>query len=120
MGRNWTGHFTNMGKLIQKLTQERLDALTKTKGRFGDGDGLFFRSFGGGKAYWVYRYRTHGCEREMSLGPFPEVSLDDARAKHVAARKLVVADKADPLAARDAERAKRTGEVRASASGAPT
>lgn len=73
-----------------------------------DGDGLFFRSFGAGKAYWVYRYR-HGRDREMSLGPYPEVSLSDARAKHAAARKQVVSDKADPLAARDAERAKRKG-----------
>jgi hypothetical protein len=106
---------------VEDLLAERgIDISQGLKGRFGDGDGLFFRSFGAGKAYWVYRYRTHGCEREMSLGPYPEVGLNDARAKHAAARKQVIADKADPLAARDAERAKRNGVVKEGASGVPT
>jgi hypothetical protein len=53
----------------------------------------------------VYRYRAAGKDREMSLGPFPELSLAEARAKHVAARKAVVVDKADPLADRRAAKA---------------
>jgi integrase len=36
----------------------------------------------------------------MSLGPYPELSLIEARAKHAAVRRSVVVDKADPLAAR--------------------
>jgi integrase len=83
-----------------KLQQKRLDALTKTKGRYGDGDGLYFRSHGGGKAYFIYRYMLRGVGREMSLGPHPEVSLADARAKHAALRKQVIADKVDPQSER--------------------
>jgi integrase len=41
---------------------------------------------------------VNGKEREISIGPYPEVSLPDARAQHTALRKRVVADKADPLA----------------------
>ena len=58
----------------------------------------------GDKAYWVYRYRLGGREREFSIGPYPEVSLIEARAKHTELRKRVVVDKADPLAERRAAR----------------
>jgi len=87
-----------------KLTNAGLKRLLEKPGRHGDGSGLFFRTLGGDKAYWVYRYRTGGKEREMSLGPYPELSLIEARAKHAAVRKAVVVDKADPLAERRAAR----------------
>jgi hypothetical protein len=61
------------------------------------GDGGFI--FGDGKAYWVYRYRVAGREREMSLGPYPETTLEKARAKHAVARAQVL-NKSDPLANR--------------------
>ena len=114
------GHLRNMGKLTQKLTQKRIDAGLKKPGRHSDGDGLFFRTLGADRAYFVYRYRVHGVEREMSLGPYPEISLADARAKHAALRKQVISDKADPLAARQAERAKRNGAAKQTLSDAPT
>ena len=59
-----------------------LRSLIKKPGRHPDGQakGLYFRAVGDGKAYWVFRYRLHGREREMSLGPYPEVKLDEARA----------------------------------------
>jgi integrase len=90
-----------------KLNDKGLQALLKRPGRHGDGSGLYFRTLGLGRAYWVYRYRADGKEREMSLGPYPELSLSEARAKHVAARKAVVVDKADPLADRRAAKAIR-------------
>jgi integrase len=88
-----------------KLNDKGLQALIEKPGRYGDGQGLYFRTLGHSRAYWVYRYRAGGKEREMSLGPFPELSLAQARAKHVAARKAVVVDKADPLADRRAAKA---------------
>jgi integrase len=82
-----------------KLTNAGLrKKLLEKPSRHGDGDGLYFRTLGLGRAYWVYRYRASGKEREMSLGPYPELSLIEARAKHAAARKAVVVDKIDPLA----------------------
>jgi len=88
-----------------KLTNASLKRLIEKPGRHGDGDGLYFRTLGLDRAYWVFRYRTGGKEREMSLGPYPELSLIEARAKHAAARKAVVVDKADPLAERRADKA---------------
>jgi hypothetical protein len=86
--------------IMGKLTHTGLKALMEKPGRHGDGQGLFFRTIGGGRAYWVFRYRADGKEREYSIGPYPEVSLNEARVKHATLRKRVVVDKADPLAER--------------------
>ena len=88
---------------MPKLRNARLKALIKKPGRHSDGDGLYFRTIGGGRAYWAYRYRAHGKTREMSLGPYDEVSLAEARKRHIAARKDVI-DKIDPLASKRAAR----------------
>jgi integrase len=90
-----------------KLNHARLAALMKRPGRHSDGDGLYFRVVGEGKAYWVYRYRTDGREREISVGPYPEVSLAAARDKHASLRTKVRLDKVDPLAVKHAERTAR-------------
>jgi hypothetical protein len=83
---------------MPKLTQAGLRRLIKKSGRHSDGGGLYFRVIGEGKSYWIYRYRVGGKEREASLGPFPELTLAEAREKHAAMRKSVVVDKTDPLA----------------------
>jgi hypothetical protein len=82
---------------MPKLTQAALRGLIKKTGRHSDGGGLYFRVIGEGKAYFVYRYRVGGKERETSLGPFPELTLAEAREKHIDLRKAVK-DKIDPLA----------------------
>ena len=87
---------------MQNLTATALKTLVKRTGRHGDGGGLYFRVIGKGRCYWTYRYRLNGVEREASLGPYPELSLDEARAKHAGLRKLVKTDKTDPLAKRHA------------------
>jgi integrase len=89
-----------------KLTNVALPKLLKESGRHSDGQGLFFRVIGGQRAYWVYRYRFGGKEREYSIGPHPEVSLIEARSKHAELRKRVVVDKADPLALKRAAKEK--------------
>jgi hypothetical protein len=86
---------------MTKLTPPSLRTLIKKPGRHGDGNGLFFRTLGDAKAYWVYRFRINGREREMSLGPYPELSLGDARQKHADLRALVLR-KIDPLRNRHA------------------
>lgn len=96
-----------MGKLNDRGLQARIEK----PGRYGDGQGLYFRTLGHSRAYWVYRYRAGGKEREMSLGPYPELSLSEAREKHVAARKAVVVDKTDPLADRWAAKAMRAAKA---------
>jgi integrase len=97
-----------------KLTQRAIMSLVRTPGRYGDGDGLYFRVLDANRVYWTYRYRNKGKEREMSLGPYPEITLAEARAKHAGLRASVVRDKVDPLAS------KRNARVETIANAKPT
>src|SRR5665213_1473299 len=49
--------------------------------------------------YWRYTYDFAGSEKLLSFGVWPDVSLKEAREKHLAARKLL-AQGVDPSAAR--------------------
>ena len=82
---------------MTRLTPPSLRTLIKKPGRHSDGQGLFFRVLGDAKAYWVYRFWINGREREMSLGPYPELGLGEARRKHAELRAQVL-NKVDPLA----------------------
>jgi integrase len=84
---------------MPKFTPPVLKGLLKKPGRHPDVEakGLYFRTVGDGKAYWVYRFRLAGREREMSLGPYPETSLKDARVRHAGLRTQVL-NKTDPMA----------------------
>src|SRR5258707_11499662 len=42
-----------------------------------------------GSRYWRYCYRYGGKRRTLSLGLYPEVPVDRARSRHLAARQLV-------------------------------
>jgi integrase len=103
---------------MRKPTKDSLKTLIDKRGRHSFGDGLFFRTLGQGRAYWVYRYRAkvdgRSVEREFSIGPHPEVDYDKARVEHAKLRKRVVADKADPLAekraAKEAEAIAKRGK----------
>jgi integrase len=88
-----------MGKLAQKGLAALLKRPPK---RHPDGDGLFFKTAGQGKAYWTARYTLGKRERETSLGPYPEVSLDEARIKHLELR-AAIAKGTDPVAKRSAK-----------------
>jgi hypothetical protein len=83
---------------MAKLTNAALKRLIKKTGRHADGGGLYFRVLGAGKAYWAFRYRLDGKAREMSLGPYPEVNLVEARDRHGAERTKVRTYKRDPIA----------------------
>ena len=102
--KSWTNaalaetHTDNGKSRGNKLTKDDLAKLSDRPGRHGDGGGLYFRAIGERRAYFVYRYRIAGKEREISIGPYPEVSLAEARIKHAAFRKTVVSDKRDPVA----------------------
>ena len=101
--------------IMANFTPPVLKGLLKKPGRHPDAQskGLYFRTVGDDKAYWVYRYRLHGVEREMSLGAYPELKLEEARAKHAALRAMVL-NKTDPLAGR------RNAAVAPSSSAKPT
>jgi integrase len=79
-----------------KLNNTAVKSRSKKTGRHGDGGGLYLRVLEGGAAFWSYRYRSNGQEREMSIGRYPELSLAAARERHTDLRKRVLIDKQDP------------------------
>jgi integrase len=91
---------------MTNVTSGALPRLAKTPGRYRVGQGLFFRVIGGGKCYFVYRYRIGGKEREISLGPYPPTTLEEARAQHAAYRaKVKSVANIDPLEEKRAAKA---------------
>ncbi|MBV8524062.1 MAG: integrase arm-type DNA-binding domain-containing protein [Acetobacteraceae bacterium] len=86
-----------------KLTALRVKALVKP-GRYTDGAGLHLHVRSAAKRAWVLRYMRHGRSRDMGLGPYPEVSLAEARERAASARKLLRYGE-DPLQVRRADAA---------------
>lgn len=75
----------------------------KKPGRYPDGGSLYFHITERGNRSWEYNFRIHRKRRAMGLGPYPTVSLKEARELRDDARKLVRAG-TDPIIARGAKR----------------
>ena len=73
----------------------------KKPGRYPDGGSLYFHITERGNRSWEYNFRIHRKRRAMGLGPYPTVSLKEARELRDDARKLVRAG-TDPIIARGA------------------
>lgn len=71
-----------------KLTQLQATKL-KESGMHGDGAGLWLKVTEGGSKSWILRYAFNGRERWTGLGPYPDVSLAEARDKAATWRKQV-------------------------------
>jgi len=65
-------------------------------GKHLDGGGLWLVKRPDGGAQWVQRVTVHGRRREMGLGAFPQVSLQEARRLSHEARQTV-RDNVDPI-----------------------
>ncbi|EHL7372448.1 DUF4102 domain-containing protein [Salmonella enterica] len=50
----------------------------------------FTNSVPDGSKLWYFRYRFGGKKNRLTFGPYPQVTLAEAREKHDAARKLLV------------------------------
>lgn len=90
---------------------EKLSAVAVAKqakpGLYGDGRGLWLQvrpGVAGPSKSWVLRYMRAGRARTMGLGPYPDISLADARERAAAARRLLI-DGRDPIEERDRARA---------------
>jgi integrase len=70
-----------------------------------DGLGLFLWVTPVGSKLWRWKYRHGGVQKTLSYGKYPDVSLEAARERHAAARRLL-ADGTDPMAQRKAEKTK--------------
>jgi integrase len=97
---------------IGKLTA--LD-VTRAKGpaALHDGGGLYLRVSATGAKSWVFRFQLDGRRRDMGLGPYPAISLAEARGRAAEHRKQRH-DGIDPLAAKaDRRQAQRLDAARA-------
>ena len=83
---------------MKRLTQARIKSITKP-GRYGDGNCLFLFVARGGSKSWVQRMVIQGQRRDLGLGGWPVVSLDEARAWAAHNRKLARFYKMDPAKA---------------------
>jgi integrase len=80
--------------VLQKLTETKLRRIT-VDGLHSDGGNLHFRVTGKARS-WVFRYQLNGRLRDAGLGPWPDRSLEEARAKATEGRKLLL-DGIDPI-----------------------
>ena len=101
MGRRWV----SLRRALQQLTALVI-ARAKEPGYLADGGGLYLQITAAGARSWVYRFALAKRRRDMGLGPFPAVSLAAARKLAADARALVKAGQ-DPIAAREARRARQ-------------
>ena len=60
-----------------------------------DYDGLYVLTKPNGSKLWRFKYRLKGKEKLLSIGSYPEISLQEARVKRDEARKQIVKEK-DP------------------------
>jgi integrase len=94
----------------KKRAENRLvdTALPKRPGKYSDGKGLWFIVDGGSRS-WLFRFKINGRERYMGLGPYPAVTVAEARQRAEQARR----DKAaglDPIEARDGREADKKAQ----------
>lgn len=76
-----------------------------------DGGGLYIEVLPGGSKVWRYRYRIDSRRPKVTIGPYPQFSISDARNEHEKLREMV-AKGIDPVedkreAAKDAEDQRR-------------
>src|SRR5262249_28595223 len=67
-----------------------------------DGGGLYLRVSTRDAKSWVFRFQLDGKRRDMGLGPYPDISLAEARGRSTDYRKQRH-DGIDPLDAKEAE-----------------
>lgn len=95
-----------MPKLVIPLTDLKLKT-TKAGAKLiklSDGDGLYLEVLPNGSKTWRFRFRqVNGKENLLTFGPYPDVSLVEARTKRAQARQLL-RDGIDPARERDAQR----------------
>jgi integrase len=81
---------------LNRLTAKQVKD-TKQKGRIADGGGLWLNVTENGSKSWRFIYRWNGKRPELGLGPYPAVTLAEARRRAEEARSCLSAKpKRDP------------------------
>ena len=73
---------------LTKAECDRLKPKEKSYKKF-DGGGLYLEVMPKGAKLWRLKYYYHGKEKRLSFGPYPKVTLKDAREKREHAKKLL-------------------------------
>lgn len=88
-----------MPKIAKPLTDTQIKR-TKSGAKplkLYDGYGLYLEVLPVGSKFWRFRYRQpNGKESSITFGPYPEISLADARSKRTDARRLLI-ERIDPV-----------------------
>lgn len=83
---------------------------TLPAGKHFDGHGLYLEVMASGSRFWRMKYRHGGKENRLSFGPYPDVSLAEARDMAGAARAKLRTG-TDPAAERKAERQQQQADA---------
>lgn len=79
-----------------RLTETFLNSLdTKTPRKYADGGGLYIKVTPTGNKLWQMAYRYNGKQKVLSFGPYPDVSILNARMQREEA-KIMLAHNQDP------------------------
>lgn len=94
-----------MPRLTLPLTDREISSAKPKEKQYAlfDGKGLLLLVMPQGGKLWRFKYSFSGKQRLLSMGPYPEVSLANARERRDAARKQIV-NGIDPGAARKAQK----------------
>jgi hypothetical protein len=79
------------------------NGVVRYRRRVSFGQSLYLQLMPTGRRYWHYRYRFEGREKQLSLGRYPYVPVESARARRHAARQLLEAG-VDPACQKQALR----------------
>ena len=89
-----------------RLTTVFIKAIATPK-KYHDGQGLLLNVKPSLSKSWVFKYTLNKKNRSMGLGPYPAISLKEARLK-ANQLNVLIAQGIDPLYQRDVERAEYT------------
>ncbi|MCX5827680.1 MAG: integrase arm-type DNA-binding domain-containing protein [Deltaproteobacteria bacterium] len=101
-----------MPKRVTPLSEVRVRTAKPRKSEYKifDGGGLFLLVTPSGGKLWHFKYRYDKKERKLTFGPYPEISLADARQRRDEARRLV-AQEIDPGTVRKIQKQAKTTET---------
>ena len=77
------------GRRLHSALSDRAVKAATAPGRMFDGQGLFLLVTPGGAKIWKQRIAVNGRRQELGLGPYPVVSLREAREAALANRRMV-------------------------------
>jgi integrase len=100
-----------MSKPIKQLSDAKVRTAKPQESEYKlfDGGGLYLLVTPSGGRLWYLKYRFEGKEKKLAIGPYPVISLEDARMRKAEAKRQLVSD-IDPGATRKAQKQAKTDE----------